>query len=107
MEYIFKEAVFLGPKIYAGITTTGKYICKIKGFKNASSIPFEVMKSLLHKDSSVELSHVKWFRNIDSQTIEMKNQLYNLQKTSNKRTFVYNKNVAFDTNPIKLDTLNE
>jgi hypothetical protein len=32
LEYIFKEAVFLGPKIYAGITFDNKYISKIKGY---------------------------------------------------------------------------
>ena len=26
LEYIFKEVVILGPKIYGGITTDGKYI---------------------------------------------------------------------------------
>ena len=49
LEYTFKEIVFLAPKIYAGITTDGQYICKVKGFKNAQSIPFEDMKSLLKK----------------------------------------------------------
>jgi DNA polymerase type B, organellar and viral len=44
LEYIFKEAVFLGPKIYAGVTTDNNYICKVKGFKN--KVSFNDMKSL-------------------------------------------------------------
>ena len=31
LENCFTEIVFLGPKIYSGITTTGKLITKIKG----------------------------------------------------------------------------
>ena len=34
LENSFKEIVFLGPKIYSGITTQNKTITKIKGFKN-------------------------------------------------------------------------
>jgi|SRR5882757_6060655 len=57
LEYIFKEGVFLGPKIYAGITTDNKYICKVKGYKNSDEINFLQMKSLLIKDSSLEFFH--------------------------------------------------
>lgn len=69
LEYIFKEAVFLGPKIYAGITTDGKYICKAKGFKDSSCIPFKDMKSLLMKGNSLNLNHIKWFRNLQDANI--------------------------------------
>ena len=34
LENIFKEIVFLGPKLYCGITEDNKVITKIKGFKN-------------------------------------------------------------------------
>lgn len=34
LEYILKEAIFLGPKVYGGVTNKGEYICKIKGYKN-------------------------------------------------------------------------
>jgi hypothetical protein len=98
LEYIFKDCVFLGPKIYAGITEDGRrYICKIKGYKNAKSIPLEDMKSLLRKDSNLTLSHNKWFRSLAEGNILIKEQLYELSKTENKRDFIYENNVAIDT----------
>ena len=45
LEYIFKEGVYLAPKVYGGITTEGKEITKVKGFKN--KISYETLKSLL------------------------------------------------------------
>ena len=59
LEYIFKEAVFLGPKIYAGILVDGTYICKVKGFKDSKSISFNDMKSLLVEGASLNLSHIR------------------------------------------------
>jgi hypothetical protein len=60
LEYIFEDCVFLGPKIYAGITTDGRYICKVKGFKNASNVPLDDLKSLaLVKDGRLKLKHSK------------------------------------------------
>ena len=32
LEHIFKECIFLGPKLYAGITVDNKYISKFKGY---------------------------------------------------------------------------
>ena len=58
-EYTFLKAVFLGPKIYAGITNDNKYICKIKGYKNPSAVSFENMESLLNENKKLELKHTK------------------------------------------------
>ena len=90
LEYIFTDCVFLGAKIYAGITTNGKYICKIKGFKDAKSISLEDMKSLLRKDATLSLKHSKWFRNLAESNILIKEQVYELSKNEAKREFVYN-----------------
>ena len=90
LEYIFKDSVYIGPKIYAGITTDNKYICKIKGFKK--SVDFELMKSLLIKDSKIKLNHVKWFRSLVNSNITLKDQIYELQKTENKRKIIYDLN---------------
>jgi len=98
LEYIFTDCVFLGAKIYAGITTNGKYICKIKGFKDAKSISLEDMKSLLRKDATLSLKHSKWFRNLAESNILIKEQVYELSKNEAKREFVYNdSNEAIDT----------
>ena len=90
LENSFKEIVFLGPKIYSGITTQNKTITKIKGFKNAKDLNFNDIKSLLIENSKLKLNHTKWFRNIDK--IEMKEQPYLLSNTENKRKFIFNNN---------------
>ena len=48
LENCYKEIVFLGPKIYSGLTVDDKLITKIKGFKNAKELSFDEMKSLLN-----------------------------------------------------------
>ena len=45
------------------------------------------MFKLLRRDSSLNLSHVKWFRSINQ--IQMKEQPYLLEKTEYKRNFIY------------------
>ena len=57
LEYIFKKAVFLAPKVYAGITTDDKLIQKIKGYKH--KIPFNDFKSLLIKNNNLKLNQTK------------------------------------------------
>src|ERR1700721_2853588 len=59
LEHFFKEIVFLSAKCYAGLTVDGNYICKIKGYKNANDISFDVLKSLLKENSFLNLKHVK------------------------------------------------
>lgn len=100
LENTFKEIIFLGPKIYSGITIDDKLITKIKGFKNAKNLSFSEIKTLLNKDSFLELNHIKWFRTID--LIEMKLQPYILSKTENKREFIYQNGIAIDTKAFKL-----
>ena len=58
LENNFKEIVFLGPKIYSGVTNSGKLITKIKGFKESKALSFEEMKSLLYRNSNLELNHI-------------------------------------------------
>jgi len=103
LEYVFTDCVFLGAKIYAGITEDGRYICKVKGFKDAKSIPLEEMKSLLVKDSSLKLKHNKWFRDLAEGNILIKEQVYELSRTENKREFIYKNNVAVDTRAFALN----
>ncbi|OAX31150.1 hypothetical protein K503DRAFT_704144, partial [Rhizopogon vinicolor AM-OR11-026] len=89
LECNIQEAVFLAPKIYAYKTEDSHFICKVKGYKDSSSISFDNMKELLKKDSELLLNRVKWFRNFSKAHIEKKEQLYNLRKTENKRDFIY------------------
>ena len=98
LEYIFSEGVFLGPKIYCGVTDSGKYISKVKGYKNPQNITFDDFKSLLKKDAlPLELHHDKWFRSLSNGEITIKDQVYNLIKTENKREFIYENDLAINT----------
>lgn len=104
LEAKYKEIVFLGPKIYSGITDdcakASQTITKIKGFKNNKSVSFENIKSLLVKESNLKLNHMKWFRNVNS--IEMKQSPYLLSNTENKRSIKYENNIAINTKAFKL-----
>ena len=64
------------------------------------------MKSLLKKDSlaqRVDLSHKKWFRSVEKSNITIKEQVYRLAKTDNKRMFIYKDGVAVDTRAFKVE----
>src|ERR1700721_1814687 len=91
LEVEFKEAVFLSPKAYAGITNDGKEIVKVKGFKN--TIPYALLKSLLIKESKIDLFHDKWFKSFNSGEFIIKpDTIYTLMATQNKREFIYDEN---------------
>ncbi len=100
LEAKYKEIVFLGPKIYSGITDDCKTITKIKGFKNSKELTFDEMKSLLNENSKLELKHVKWFRTTNR--IEMKEQPYILSSTDNKRENICINGIVVDTKAFKL-----
>ena len=102
LENTYKEIVFFGPKIYSGVTENGQLVTKIKGFKGSKELSFEEMKTLLHKDNKLDLTHIKWFRSIDQ--IEMKEQPYLLSTTENKRQIIFDSNnVAIDTQAYKVN----
>jgi hypothetical protein len=80
LEYEFKEAIFLAPKVYGGILQNStsknlKEIVKIKGFKNL--IKFKDLKSLLIKDSFLKLKQEKWFRSLSKGEITVKTKYIN------------------------------
>ena len=107
LEHIFDEAVFLSPKVYGGKTKTYELV-KVKGLKNP--ISFEELKPLLKKDSYLEIQQDKWYKNISNGHINIKNEIYSLSITTNKRILVYNSdNILCNTKPhfIKNGTLQE
>uniref|UniRef100_A0A896YU53 DNA polymerase n=1 Tax=Coniophora olivacea TaxID=85977 RepID=A0A896YU53_9AGAM len=69
LEYVLKDAIFLGPKVYAGITDYGQLISKIKGFTDKSLVGLSDLEQLLTKGSFKSLQHTKWFRNITQGSI--------------------------------------
>jgi hypothetical protein len=56
LEHIFKEAVFLAPKVYGGITSEYELV-KVKGLKNPVS--YNELKTLLIKDTSLKVNQEK------------------------------------------------
>jgi len=61
LEHIFKEAVFLAPKVYGGIAINNDNstyeLIKVKGYKNI--ISFDDLKSLLELNSKLVLHQEK------------------------------------------------
>lgn len=93
LEHICKDAVFLAPKVYALLTEDG-LIMKVKGLSNESvkNISIEELKDLLVKDSKLEANQEKWIKNISHGSISVKEQIYTLKVTSNKRELIYKNN---------------
>jgi hypothetical protein len=81
----FKEAVFIAPKLYGGITLQNDMIIKIKGVKNP--IPYEVLLTLLSK-KNIKILQSKWHKNYSEATIEIIEQIYTLSATENKRELI-------------------
>ena len=101
LEHIFDEAVYLAPKLYGGKTSDYEYI-KIKGLKNPVS--FYDLKLLLKKDIKLESSNEKWYKSLSLGQILVKNEIYTMSVTDNKRILIYDENNNFiDTKPIKLN----
>lgn len=100
LEYILKEGVFLGPKMYGGIKIDGEEFSKIKGF--TEPIPFQDLKILLHKNNNLILNHDKWFRDFNNANINIKNMIYTVAVTENKRLSIYKNKNLNNTKPIKI-----
>lgn len=104
-ERTYKEFVALAPKVYGGITSDKKELVKIKGFKDKISLL--ELKSLLEENKSLKLHQTKWFRFIDKGSISIKDQLYTLVPTANKRNLIYKNNKLIGTEAFVLDNYNE
>jgi hypothetical protein len=94
LERICSEAIFLAPKVYGLLDIDGNQIIKIKGLSkdNLSSLNLSDLDRLLVKNSKLEFNQSKWYRNISSANINIKDQLYTLKVTNNKRKLLYNNN---------------
>jgi len=105
LEGIFSEIVFLCPKVYGGLMNTASgavELNKAKGLKG--HVSYETLKSLLIKDNKVIIPQEKWFKNIGEGNISIKQSLYTLVATQNKRQFIYKDNKIIDTKPYVIDS---
>jgi len=102
LEYIFKDSVFLGPKMYAGLTIEDKLVVKFKGFKNTNKLSLLDIKTLLVQDIDTKLTHTKWFKNLFEGTINVLDSNFTLRMTANKRNVNYVNGIATTTTPFTL-----
>jgi hypothetical protein len=109
LEHRFKESVYLAPKVYGGVGVkysdsekeVYEYV-KAKGYKN--TLTYDQLKSLLIKDSELKVKQEKWYKNYGGGEIVVKDEIYTLMVTTNKRDLIYNsEGVLVDTSPIFID----
>lgn len=107
LENTLAEGVFIAPKVYGGIISDSlTEFTKVKGFKD--NIEYNDLKSLLDiNNKSLELNQDKWFRSIENGSITIKNQLYTLRATENKRKLITVDNKIVGTVPFTIDNNKE
>ena len=87
-------------KKYGGKTYNNEFV-KAKGVKKG--ITFKNLEKLLMKETSLKIKQEKWIRNFSSGTITIKDELYSIMITENKRIPVFNENgIYVDTLPLTL-----
>nr|BAM29340.1 dnapol [Lentinula edodes] len=101
LEHVFDEAVFLAPKMYGGKNKSYEYV-RIKGLKNP--IKYDDLKQLLKKDSKLEIKQEKWYSDVSNGKFHIKDEIYTLMVTDNKRKLLYNEDkIFYDTLPLTLE----
>src|SRR6266567_3793113 len=70
LECICNDAIFLAPKVYSLITET-EIVKKIKGLssKALNDISFDDLLELINKDTTIEASQEKWYKDISEGNI--------------------------------------
>ena len=103
LEHQFDEAVFLAPKVWGG---KNKYYetVKVKGLKNP--VKYDLLKTLLKKGNSLQNPNEIWYKDISKGQIIVKDEIYTLSVTDNKRQLIYDGNNNFvDTKPIHINEI--
>lgn len=104
LEHKFDEGIFISPKVYGGYNPEYTHI-KVKGLKNPMT--YDQLKVLLQKDSILNITQEKWYKNISEGHIKIMNEVYTLMATENKRKLVYNnENFCVNTEPFVIDETN-
>jgi hypothetical protein len=84
-EGSFKEAIFIAPKVYAGVSTDSSMTVKVKGLKG--SISYWLMKQLLYIPK-LDIPQERMLREWDKGYISILKGVYTLSATENKRVLV-------------------
>jgi hypothetical protein len=110
LEAVANKAIFLSSKVYA-LQTDNQFISKVKGLHTKkelkiinnsieivdNSIPMKDFDQLLYKNSSLKMNQEKWYKSLENSRITVKNQIYTLSVTSNKRQLIYDNNKLINT----------
>jgi hypothetical protein len=106
LESIISKAIFICPKVYGYLTENSDEIIKVKGLTKEAikdnKITLSNLENLLIKDSKLEANQNKWFKYLNQGTISIKEQIYSLKVTGNKRKLVYKDNKLINTKPFIL-----
>lgn len=88
LEHVIEKAVFLAPKVYALITDQGEEIIKVKGLTqdaiNKAKLGYNDFEQLLKYNEHIELNQEKFFKDINSGSVNIIESTYNLKATANK-----------------------
>jgi len=103
LEYVCDKAIFLTPKVYCLLTTSGDFIFKIKGLTKNVDLSFQDFHKLLTKDSLLTRKQEKWFRNLSEGKITILEQIYTLKVNENKRKLIYDGNKLVSTKTYNLE----
>ena len=103
LEYKCNNAIFLAPKVYclngidaagkAGARDNNKFIYKVKGLSSSVNLNVEDFESLLNYNAKLEKTQTKWFKSLSEGNITIKDQIYTLKATDNKRQLIYKDNI--------------
>lgn len=92
LENTFNKAIFLAPKVYYLETIDDKVIYKVKGLKHEVELTKDDFENLMFKQSFLQKLQSKWIKNLTESNILIREDLYTLQVTDNKRKLIYDQN---------------
>ena len=107
LETVSTKAIFISPKCYYLSTEDNQQIFKIKGLTKSGLSTLTVLEfeKLLNRNHQLIKTQEKWFKSISESTITLKDQIYTIQQTSNKRDLIYNSdNILVGTKPYIITT---
>lgn len=108
LEYVLTDAIFLAPKVYYLQTIEDKVIYKAKGLKHEVELTLTDFENLLIKQSLLEKFQSKWLKSLNEGYISIKDHVYTLKVTDNKRKLIFNENNELvGTLPFKINSNKE
>ena len=100
LEYQCVKAIFLAPKVYCLEIGHNNFIYKVKGLTKQVELTINDFNELLKLNSVIEKNQSKWFKSLIEGSITIKDQIYTLKATNNKRQLIYdNNNILTSTKP--------